>query len=58
MTGENCSKGEKGYANRKVEILVISWPCGVTVSTLDSESSDCGSNPREAFAMEMRHKSG
>ena len=26
----------------------VSWPCGVTVSTLDSESSDRGSNPREA----------
>ena len=26
-----------------------SWPRGVTVSTLDSESSDRGSNPREAF---------
>ena len=25
------------------------WPRGVTVSTLDSESSDRGSNPREAF---------
>ena len=25
-----------------------SWPRGVTVSTLDSESSDRGSNPREA----------
>lgn len=24
------------------------WPRGVTVSTLDSESSDRGSNPREA----------
>ena len=27
----------------------IRWPHGVTVSTLDSESSDRGSNPREAF---------
>ena len=26
------------------------WPRGVTVSTLDSESSDRGLNPREAFA--------
>ena len=25
------------------------WPRGVTVSTLGSESSDRGSNPREAF---------
>ena len=29
---------------------VASWPHGVTVSTLYSESSDRGSNPREAFA--------
>ena len=29
---------------------VASWPHGVTVSTLDSESSDRGSTPREAFA--------
>ena len=28
---------------------VVTWPRGVTVSTLDSESSDRGSNPREAF---------
>jgi hypothetical protein len=27
----------------------FNWPRGVTVSTLDSESSDRGSNPREAF---------
>lgn len=27
---------------------LINWPRGVTVSTLDSESSDRGSNPREA----------
>ena len=25
---------------------VFNWSCGVTVSTLDSESSDCSSNPR------------
>ena len=29
--------------------IYISRPRGVTVSTLDSESSDRGSNPREAF---------
>ena len=27
----------------------VTWPRGVTVSTLDSDSSDRGSNPREAF---------
>jgi hypothetical protein len=29
--------------------ISCNWPRGVTVSTLDSESSDRGSNPREAF---------
>ena len=29
--------------------MCISGPCGVTATTLDSESSDRGSNPREAF---------
>ena len=28
----------------------VSWPRGVMVSTLDSESSDRGSNPREALS--------
>ena len=32
--------------------LVVIWPRGVTVSTLDSESSDRGSNPREASLAE------
>ena len=31
-------------------MVVVNWPRGVTVSTLDSESSDRGSNPREAFS--------
>ena len=31
------------------------WPRGVTVSTLDSESSDRGSNPREAFQESELH---
>ena len=33
--------------------LVAIWPRGVTVSTLDSESSDRGSNPREASLAEV-----
>ena len=33
----------------KLEPRFHNWPRGVTVSTLDSESSDRGSNPREAF---------
>ena len=32
---------------------IDNWPRGVTVSTLDSESSDRGSNPREASACQM-----
>ena len=32
-----------------LEVPHSQWPRGVTVSTLDSESSDRGSNPREAF---------
>ena len=34
----------------RLQELVSSWSRGATVSTLDSESSDRGSNPREAFA--------
>ena len=30
------------------------WPRGATVSTLGSESSGCGSNPREAFIYTLR----
>ena len=29
------------------------WPRGVTVSTLDSESSDRGSNPRETCELSL-----
>ena len=39
--------------NKSFEFCVWSiynWPRGVTVSTLDSESSDRGSNPREVFS--------
>ena len=31
------------------EICTSTWSHGVTVSTLDSESSDRGSNPRETY---------
>ena len=30
-------------------VMTVTRPRGVTASTLDSESSDRGSNPREAF---------
>ena len=36
------------YSLLLLDVQVI-WPRGVTVSTLDSESSDRGSNPREAL---------
>ena len=36
-------------AMRKPSVRLLDWLRGVTVSTLDSESSDRGSNPREAF---------
>ena len=35
--------------------IVSMWPRGVTVGTLDSESSDRGSNPREASWSPTRH---
>ena len=38
---------EKACHELKVSKLAT-WPRGVTASTLDSESSDRGSNPREA----------
>ena len=31
---------------------MLTWPRGLTVSTLDSESRDRGSNPREALALD------
>ena len=37
--------GEMGEAHHE-----STWSYGVTVSTLDSESSDRGSNPRRTFA--------
>ena len=39
-------------------LQVHNWPRGVTVSTLDSESSDRGSNPREAFTVPTAMPSG
>ena len=36
------------HYKRASAVNYVSWPRGVTVSTLDSESSDRGSNPREA----------
>ena len=44
--GASSSVAESSVVCRLQE-LVSSWSRGVTVSTLDSESSDRGSNPRE-----------
>ena len=41
IKGDHCEGGSN------------TWPRGVTVSTLDSESSDRGSNPREAFSHQL-----
>ena len=41
------ARGTSGLT--RLPVLVVKGPRGVTVSTLDSESSDRGSNPREAF---------
>jgi len=41
---------DQHLAKNKACEAVRHWPRGVTVSTLDSESSERGSNPREAFA--------
>ena len=37
------------HANQFMSAEWSNWLRGVTVSTLDSESSDRGSDPREAF---------
>ena len=48
-TAPPCSKTKNMNATQLcITYAVIQRPRGVTVSTLDSESSDCGSNPREA----------
>ncbi len=60
------ARGRKGGAlalvaqrvgdGQKMHLLKDNWSRGVTVSTLDSESSDRGSNPRGTFlrSMDMR----
>ena len=45
-----CAKKNGAEHGPKTRMASLgTWPRGVTVSTLDSESSDRGSNPREAF---------
>ena len=45
---KNKKKNNSGASQAQVTrpVTSISWSCGVTVSTLDSDSSDRGSNPR------------
>jgi hypothetical protein len=52
----NCNQYDLVFLGHQIVALDEAWldlvfnrPRGVTVSTLDSESSDRGSNPREAF---------
>ncbi len=47
MGRENDGRASSNLPPRRVS---LPRPCGVTVSTLDFESSDRGSNPREALA--------
>ena len=47
LTGFAKKKNEKIKIDQ-ICMLLLARPRGVTVSTLDSESSDRGSNPREA----------
>ena len=48
LDGVSCSREADGAG--MWGLVTCNWPRGVTVSTLDSESSDRGSNPREAFS--------
>ena len=34
-----------------INAIIVMWLRGVTISILDAESSDRGSNPREAFSL-------
>ena len=49
--GREQLRGAMAHQTKAVHIagvgLSVSWSRGVTVSTLDPESSDRGSNPRE-----------
>ena len=51
--GREQLRGAMAHQTKAVHIagvgLSVSWSRGVTVSTLDPESSDRGSNPRETF---------
>ena len=51
--GREQLRGTMAHQTKTVDIagvaLSVSWSRGVTVSTLDPESSDRGSNPRETF---------
>ena len=50
LIGLTCTKqAQKSTKAIVMPFANLNWPRGVTVSTLDSESSDRGSNPREAF---------
>ena len=51
--------GNPGRANRllgtQAGCRAYRWSYGATVSTLDPDSSDCGSNPRRTFLLGAQH---
>ena len=53
VDGVSCSREADGAG--MWGLVTCNWPRGVTVSTLDSESSNRGSNPREAFFLMWLH---
>ena len=48
----HVSPGSRRGGRIQGHVFPATWPRGVTASTLDSESSDRGSNPREALRRE------
>ena len=57
-SGSESSRAEKRRTAEAGGPLFCIWPRGVTVSTLDSESSDRGSNPREALGLAVLVRDG
>ena len=51
--GDQHAMSQQVKARTHMPVLTFARPRGVTVSTLDSESSDRGSNPREASSQSV-----
>ena len=54
LGNRKTTKGAQLRTYERVHILPYNWPRGVTVSTLDSESSGRGPNLREASLRSLR----